>query len=130
MMKVRLERSFSMDGYEASVWTETAPNKFSVAKLAHLEFQEFEHGQAVLRGDFEGVITRHNLRTLYDSLKEEMIRLGVIPRPLAEEEVCALKEQLKDVQKTRDELLKIIQTIGHAAVLKETKQVTVGKDIY
>ena len=79
-------------------------------------------------------ISEEGLRTLYISFQKEMIRCGLIPKPLVEDEAEQLREQLKDTQQTRDRLIGIIEKLGHATLLANTQGILVTEpkkpDVY
>lgn len=111
-LECQVQRAASHMGYDLTLLSRQGERLY-LARLRNLEFKGIERGEAVLRKDYDMEIQGESLRTLYLSLQEELIREGLLPRPLAPDQVVMLKEQLRDTQKVRDDLLKVVQTTAH-----------------
>lgn len=133
-MEIRLERCWhKADGYTTHIWKDgPSRDRFSIAKLGTLEWSVHETGQAVFRQEeHELDLSSRELLTFYNSMQKEMIRLGLLPKPLVEDEVKQLRDQLTDTQKVRDQLLATLDRMSVKAVTQPVITVPDHKpDVY
>lgn len=125
MLEVRLDRHQHNIAYGLQLIARDG-SEFSIAQMADLKFEAPEPGAGYLMKQENHFldVSEEALRTLYLSFQKEMIRIGLIPKPLVEDEVEQLREQLKDTQKTRDQLIGILEKIGNTTMLANIRTVT------
>lgn len=94
-----------------------------IVHLGDIKIEKIPETICERKPEHAGEISGESLRTLYESFREEMIKHGLIPRPLVEDEVKTLRAQLADTQKTRDQLLEAMKNQADAFIMANTTKV-------
>jgi hypothetical protein len=111
-MRIKLDHCIHKDSVDVILRRYRGGGMYDVALplKESLTYMTYEKGQYCSKEDhILASIDIDQIRELYDSLGEELMRLGIIPRPMLQGEVAMLKEQLADAMRVRDHSLDIVK---------------------
>lgn len=117
-MKIAIRSDFSYGGYGVSFYRKAGSLiQYVSTKQTLIEWVNVSPNEAVSVDDAEVIrLERHDLLSLYDSLKEELERIGMIRVDESQKEVELIKKHLADAIKVRDQLLTNINMFNTTSV--------------
>jgi hypothetical protein len=112
-MKIELDRCIYSCKYHVFVSRSDGFDGYTVADPISVTWRRYSIHEAAQRSEhIAGNLSAEDLRQLYWALQSEMIRVGILDKPINEEiaakEIQLLRAELIDVRSVRDTLLKIV----------------------